>query len=84
MPGRQSARNRSRLSTDLARWAALALAVAAVVASVAAAGFYLSRTAHGQVQAEGAAFAPASCPPGEHQKAGSCVPSRQRQHLSKT
>jgi uncharacterized protein YkwD len=74
MPGRQSARHHSGLSTSLARWAGLALAVAAVVASVAAAGFYLSRTARGPVQTEGAAFAPASCPPGEQAKAGSCAP----------
>lgn len=73
MPGRRSAPHDSQLRSTLARWAGLTLAVAAVVASVSAAGFYLSRTARGPVQAEGAAFAPASCPPGEQPKAGSCT-----------
>jgi uncharacterized protein YkwD len=84
MPGRQSARHHSGLSTSLARWAGLALAVAAVVASVAAAGFYLSRTARGPVQTEGAAFAPASCPPGEQAKAGSCEPRKVDRKVAQT
>jgi hypothetical protein len=49
MPGRQSARQHSRLSTSLARWTGLTMAVLAVVGSVAAAGFFLSRTARGPV-----------------------------------
>ena len=48
MPGRQSARQHSRLSASLARWTGLTLAVLAVVASVASVGFFLSRTARGQ------------------------------------
>jgi len=84
MPGRQSARNRSRLSANLARWAALTTAVLAVAASVAAAGFYLSRTARGPVQTEGAAFAPAACPPGELTKAGSCEPRKADRKVAQT
>ena len=76
MPGRQSARQHSRLTTSLARWTGLTMAVLAVVGSVAAVGFCLSRTARGPVQTEGAAFAPASCPPGEQAKAGSCEPRK--------
>ena len=49
MPGRQSGRHDSRLATSVARWTGLTLTIAAVVASVAAAGFYLSRTARGPV-----------------------------------
>jgi hypothetical protein len=84
MPGRQSARHDSRLATSLARWTGLTLAIAAVVASVAAAGFYLSRTARGPVQTEGAAFAPASCPPGEQPKAGSCAPKSVDRKVAQT
>ena len=84
MPGRQSARQHSRLSASLARWTGLTMAVLAVVASVAAAGFYLSRTARGTVQAEGAAFAPASCPPGEQPKAGSCAPKSVDRKVAQT
>jgi len=84
MPRRRYAPHDSLLSPNLARWAGLTLAVAAVVASVAAAGFYLSRTARGQVQAEGAAFAPASCPPGEQPKAGSCAPKRIDRKVAQT
>jgi uncharacterized protein YkwD len=54
------------------------------VASVAAAGFFLSRTARGPVQAEGAAFAPASCPPGEQTKAGSCAPRKVDRKVAQT
>jgi uncharacterized protein YkwD len=60
------------------------MAAAAVVASVAAAGFYLSRTARGPVQTEGAAFAPASCPPGEQAKAGSCEPRKVDRKVAQT
>jgi uncharacterized protein YkwD len=84
MPRRRYAPHDSLLSPNLARWAGLTLAVAAVVASVAAAGFYLSRTARGTVQAEGAAFAPASCPPGEQPKAGSCAPKRIDRKVAQT
>ena len=84
MPGRQSARHHSRLSASLARWTGLTMAVTAVVASVAAAGFYLSRTARGPVPAEGAAFAPASCPPGEQMKAGSCEPRKASRKVAQT
>jgi uncharacterized protein YkwD len=51
---------------------------------VAAAGFYLSRTARGPVQTEGAAFAPASCPPGEQPKAGSCAPKSVDRKVAQT
>jgi len=84
MPRRRYAPHDSLLSPNLARWAGLTLAVAAVVASVAAAGFYLSRTARGPVQAEGAAFAPASCPPGEQPKAGSCAPKSVDRKVAQT
>jgi uncharacterized protein YkwD len=84
MPRRRYGRHDSLLSTNLARWAALTLAVAAVVGSVAAAGFYLSRTARGPVQTEGAAFAPASCPPGEQPKAGSCAPKTVNRKVAQT
>jgi len=84
MPGKQSARQHSRLSASLARWAGLTMAVLAVVTSVASAGFFLSRTAHGPVQTEGAAFAPASCPPGEQTKGGSCEPRKIDRKVAQT
>lgn len=84
MPRRRYAPHDSLLSPNLARWAGLTLAVVAVVASVAAAGFYLSRTARGPVQAEGAAFAPASCPPGEQPRAGSCAPKSVDRKVAQT
>ena len=84
MPGRQSERQHSRLSASLARWTGLSVAVLAVVASVASAGFFLSRTARGPVQTEGAAFAPASCPPGEQAKAGSCEPRKVDRKVAQT
>jgi uncharacterized protein YkwD len=84
MPGRQSARQHSRLATSLARWTGLTMAVLAVVGSVAAAGFFLSRTARGPVQTQGAAFAPASCPPGEQAKAGSCEPRKVDHKVAQT
>jgi len=84
MPGRQSERQHSRLSASLARWTGLMMAATAVVASVAASGFFLSRTARGPVQTEGAAFAPASCPPGEQTKAGSCAPRKVDRKVAQT
>jgi uncharacterized protein YkwD len=84
MPGRKSARQHSRLSASLARWGVLTLAVVAVVASVAAAGFYLSRAARGPVQTQGAAFLPASCPHGEQPKAGSCSSKKDRTVVAQT
>src|SRR5262249_50140638 len=74
----------SRLSASLARWTGLMMAATAVVASVAASGFFLSRTARGPVQTEGAAFAPASCPPGEQAKAGSCAPRKVDRKVAQT
>src|SRR5215468_355329 len=84
MPGRQSERQHSRLSASLARWTGLIMAATAVVASVTASGFFLSRTARGPVQTEGAAFAPASCPPGERAKAGSCEPRKVDRKVAQT